>query len=62
MKPENNGDDGHHHEGYDSGNLDEREPELCLPEHLDVEHVEDEHQDECDERETHCGTTLSAVQ
>ena len=51
VKPENNGDDGHHHEGHDGGDLDECEPELCLSEHLDVQHVEDEDQDECDERE-----------
>ena len=51
VKPENNGDDGHHHEGHDGGDLDEREPELGLTEHLDVEHVEDEDQDERDERE-----------
>ena len=51
VKPENNGDDGHHHEGHDGGDLDEREPELGLTEHLDVQHVEDEDQDERNERE-----------
>ena len=34
-----------------AAHLDEREPELRLAEHLDVEHVEDEDQDECHERE-----------
>ena len=51
MQPEDNGGDSGHHEGHDGGDLDECEPELGLPEHLDVQHVENEDQYERDECE-----------